>query len=106
MDGFLCSAAATGAIAAVPAAALSGPATPRAHRCYVSRFTAPSTMVTSIRPLCAAKGLFIAAKACYRPPPTQKRAIESDGARIFAAGKALSLNAGPPFRAMRSWQWR
>src|SRR5581483_4226793 len=35
-------------------------------------------------------GLFIAAKACYRPPPTQKRAIES-GERTFPlARRALS----------------
>jgi len=57
---------------------------------------------STFRPL----SLFIAAKACYRPPPTQKRATESTrdiGVRSLAGRHPMRR---PGLRAMRSWQWQ
>jgi IMP dehydrogenase len=43
-------------------------------------------------------GLFIAAKACYRPPPTQKRATESARDTTSTRRQGVILRARPPFQ--------
>src|SRR5579862_4292022 len=49
-------------------------------------------------PVFVHQGLLIAAKACYRPPPTQKRAIEpGEGLQGPLVREASTRCAGPPF---------
>src|SRR3984893_19527683 len=47
----------------------------------------------AIPPLIRPWGLSIAAKACYRPPPTQKRAIESGEGVNFRSSARRYLDA-------------